>query len=119
MNAGMRKGRKRRDPLANILNTDQGIWSGKNIVGEMLRAVSVGDIGAFHSRGTSKKAAPNHVTSIKVALKVSHHPFSAVVRLRAPVSLALSVVLNSALVKISLGPSTCSLDSIYLLQFSP
>ena len=42
MNAGMRKGRKRRDPLANILNTDQGIWSGKNIVEEMLRAVRVG-----------------------------------------------------------------------------
>jgi hypothetical protein len=42
MNAGIRKGRKRRDPLANILNTDQGIWSGKNIVEEMLRAVRVG-----------------------------------------------------------------------------
>ena len=111
MNAGIRKGRKRRDPLANILNTDQGIWSGKNIVGEMLRAVSVGDIGAFHSRGTSKKAAPKPCNvDYTVAFKVSHHPFSAVVRLRAPVSLALSVVLNLALVKIifeGLCLSTC------------
>jgi hypothetical protein len=41
------------------------------------------NIGAFLSKGTSKKAAPNHVTSIiTVAFKVSgHHPLSAVVRL--------------------------------------